>query len=248
MRDKQKRTEKGKEGKDHYEQLREFALREGASLFGVAETSAVKDKFHSLSSEALQGLDRAIAMAFHLSDRVMEDVVDGPTKLYFFHYQRVNVLLDELALKITNFIQEGGWQALPIPASQIVDWENQRAHVSHKHVAKQAGLGWIGRNNLLVTPLFGARVRLITVLTSMPLATNDPLPWGCEGCSACLSSCPSQSIKEKPDDFDHIGCYHQVKALVKAAGISQNICGLCVKACQARNAVSSYELRVSRKG
>jgi epoxyqueuosine reductase len=220
-----------KEEKDHYGQLREFALREGASLFGVAETSALKDKLYSLSPKTLQGLGRAVSMAFHLSDRVMEDVVDGPTKLYFFHYQRVNMLLDELALKITNLIQDRGWQALPIPASQIVDWEKQRAHLSHKHVAKQAGLGWIGRNNLLVTPQFGSGVRLITVLTNMPLQADEPLPWGCEDCRACISSCPSQSIKEKPEDFDHIGCYHQIKALVKAAGISQNICGLCVKAC-----------------
>jgi epoxyqueuosine reductase QueG len=227
-------TVEPKEEKRHYEKLKRFALKEGASLFGVAETSAVEDKFHSLSPKALQGLDRAIAMAFHLSDRVMEDVVDGPTKLYFFHYQRVNVLLDELALKITNFIQDRGWQALPIPASQIVDWEKQRAHLSHKHVAQQAGLGWIGRNNLLVTPQFGACVRLITVLTNMPLRADEPSPWGCEDCRACLSSCPSQCIKEKPEDFDHIGCYHQIKALVKAAGISQNICGLCVKACQGK--------------
>jgi len=223
-----------KEEKDHYEQLREFALREGASLFGVAETSALKDKLYSLSPKTLQGLGRAVSMAFHLSDRVMEDVVDGPTKLYFFHYQRVNVLLDELALKITNLIQDRGWQALPIPASQIVDWKKQRAHLSHKHAAKQAGLGWIGRNNLLVTPQFGSCVRLITVLTSMPLRADEPLPWGCEDCRACISSCPSQSIKEKPEDFDHIGCYHQIKALVKAAGISQNICGLCVKACRGK--------------
>jgi epoxyqueuosine reductase QueG len=223
-----------KEGKDHYEQLKEFALGQGASLFGVAETSALKEKFYSLSPRALQGLDWAIAMAFHLSDRVIEDLVDGPTKLYFFHYQRVNVLLDELALKITNFIQDRGWQALPIPASQIVDWEKQRAHLSHKHVAQQAGLGWIGRNNLLVSPQFGAYLRLVTVLTSIPLKVDEPLTWGCDDCRACVSSCPSRSIKEKPEDFDHIGCYHQSKALVKAAGISQNICGLCVKACQGK--------------
>ncbi|MBI5966237.1 MAG: epoxyqueuosine reductase [Deltaproteobacteria bacterium] len=222
---------KEKEQKDPYEQLKEFALQEGASLFGVAETSAVKDKFHSFSPETLQGLDRAIALAFHLSDRIMENLVDGPTKLYFFHYQRVNVLLDELGLKVTNFIQARGWQALPIPASQIIDWEKQRAHVSHKHVARQAGLGWIGRNNLLVRPDFGARLRLITVLTNMPLKVDKPLPWGCQDCRACLSSCPSQSIKERPEDFDHLGCYQQIKVLVKAAGISQNICGLCVKAC-----------------
>jgi len=220
---------------ENYEQLKKFVLQEGASLFGVAETSAVMDKFHSLSPGALQGMDRAIAMAFHLSNRLMEDVLDGPTKLYFFHYQRVNVLLDELALKITNFIQDRGWQALPIPASQIIDWEKQRAHVSHKHVALQAGLGWIGRNNLLVSPQFGACLRLVTVLTGMPLKVDKPLARSCDDCRTCLSSCPSHSIKERPEDFDHIGCYHQIKALVKAAGISQNICGLCVKACQEKS-------------
>jgi len=221
-----------KKEKEKYEQLKKFALQEGASLFGVAERSAVQERHCSLTPETLQGLDKAISIAFHLSDRVLEDIVDGPTKLYFFHYQRVNLLLDELGLKIMNFIQSRGWAALPIPASQIVDWENQHAHVSHKHVAVQAGLGWIGRNNLLVSSQFGSRQRLITVLTNMPLETDEPLPWGCGECRACLSSCPSQSIKEKPEDFDHIGCYHQIKALVKAAGLRQNICGLCVKACR----------------
>ena len=219
---------------ENYEQLKKFALQEGASLFGVAETSAVKDKFHLLSPKALQGLDRAISVAFHLSDRVLEDVVEGPTKLYFFHYQRVNMLLDELGLKINNFIQSRGWEALPIPASQLVDWERQLAHVSHKHVAVQAGIGWIGRNNLLITPQFGGRVRLVSVLTNMPLKADQPVPFGCGDCYTCLASCPSRSIKEKPEDFDHLGCYHQIKALVKAAGISQNICGLCVKACQGK--------------
>ncbi len=222
----------GKRGeREYYNQVGELVLSEGGSLYGVAETAAAEKWMHALSSKTLKELDRAISIGFHLSDQVLEDIVDGPTKLYFFHYQRVNVFLDELGLKITNFLQAEGWEALPIPASQIVDWEHQRAHVSHKHIAALAGLGWIGRNNLLVSPSFGSRQRLITVLTNMPLETGKPLPWGCGECRACLSSCPSQSIKEKPEHFDHIGCYHQIKALVKAAGISQNICGLCVKAC-----------------
>ena len=222
------------EGKENYDLVKSFARKEGASLFGVAETAAVKDRFHALSPKALRGLEKAVAVAFHLSDRVLEDVVAGPTKLYFFHYQRVNMLLDELGLKINNFIQSQGWEALPIPASQLVDWEKQLAHVSHKHAAMQAGIGWIGRNNLLITPQFGARVRLITVLTNMPLKEDPLAPFGCGDCYACLTSCPSQSIKGKPEDFDHIGCYHQIKTLVKAAGISQNICGLCVKACRGK--------------
>ena len=234
-----------REEKNHDDQLRKFVLAEGGSLYGVAKTAAAEKWIPSLSSKILKGLDRAISIGFHLSDRVLEDIEDGPTRLYFFHYQRVNMYLDELGLKITNFIQSVGWEALPIPASQIVDWEHQRAHASHKHIAVQAGLGWIGRNNLLVSPQFGSRQRLITVLTNMSLETDEPLPWGCGECRACLSSCPSQAIREKPEDFDHLGCYHQIKALVKAAGISQNICGLCVKACRGKKTVSGSELRVS---
>jgi epoxyqueuosine reductase len=222
------------EEKANYDQLKESILREGASLFGVAEVGDLSPQHCSFAPKTREGLERAISVAFHLSDRVLEDVTDGPTKLYFFHYQRANMFLDEMGLRIMNYIQDRGWDALPIPASQIIDWEKQRAHVSHKHAALKAGLGWIGRNNLLVTPQFGSRQRLITVLTNMPLAADEPLPWGCGTCRACISSCPSGSIQERPEDFDHVGCYQMMKVLVKKAGISQNICGLCVKACRGK--------------
>jgi len=236
------------EKNEYYNELREFALWEGGSLFGVADVADLPQRHYSLSTNTKEGLDRAVSIAFRLSDRALEDIVDGPTKLYFFHYQRVNVLLDELGLKITNFIQSRGWDALPIPASQIIDWEKQLAHLSHKHVAVKAGLGWIGRNNLLVSPRFGSRQRLITVLTDMPLKVDKPLSWNCGDCRACISFCPSDSIKERPEDFDHIGCYQQIKTMVKAAGISQNICGLCVKACRGKKTVGGHEERVLSKG
>jgi epoxyqueuosine reductase QueG len=230
-----------KEENSNYTEIKQFAVREGASLFGVAGLSGLPEQHCSLTPKTLEGLHRAVSVAFHLSDRILEDVVEGPTRLYFFHYQRANVLLDELGLKITEAIQSRGWDALPIPASQITDWEKQRAHVSHKHVAVKAGLGWIGRNNLLVTPQFGSRQRLITVLTDMPLEADEPLPAGCGDCRACIACCPSGSIKEKPEDFDHVGCYQMIKALVKKAGISHNICGLCVKACRGKTGTRHEE-------
>lgn len=217
---------------NYYAQLQEFVFQQGASSFGVARTSSIPARYVSLEPLTTQGLPRTISLALHLSDRIIEDLVSGPSKLYFFHYQRVNVFLDELSLKLTSFIQNLGWDALPIPASQIIDWEDQRGHISHKHAAEQAGLGWIGRNNLLITPRFGSRTRLVTILTNMPLKVDAPIGFGCKDCLACLPSCPAGAIKEHPEGFDHLGCYHQIKALVKAAGISQNVCGLCIKPCK----------------
>ena len=155
--------------KDYYDELKEHALVQGASIFGVADMTGLPERQCSLPQKTLRGLDKAVSVALHLSDRILQDITDGPTKLYFFHYQRVNMLLDQMGLRIMNFIQDRGWDALPIPASQIIDWEKQWAHVSHKHIAARAGIGWIGRNNLLVSSQYGSRQRLITILTNFAM-------------------------------------------------------------------------------
>ncbi len=218
----------------HYTQLRELAAREGAPHFGVADVAPLRDSFNEMAPEAIDGLDRAVCVGYHLSDRVLEDVKDRPTHLYYFHYRRVNLLLDDLTLKLTASIQGEGYEALPIPASQVIDWDNQTAHVSHKHVAVEAGLGWIGRNNLLVTPDHGSRVRLGTVLTDMPLPTDSPLEEDCGECRACIDDCPADAIKEDPADFEHIACYEKIREMIKEVNIGQNVCGICIRACRGK--------------
>jgi len=212
--------------------IREIALSMGAVHFGVAAMEGLRDRLIGLTPAAVNGLDRAVSMAFRLSSRVMEDVVDGPTRLYFMHYGRVNQLLDEVALRVSAAIQAKGHDALPIPASQIIDWEAQRAHLSHKHVALAAGIGWIGRNNLLISPLYGSRIRLVTVLTDMPLAAGRPLERDCGECRGCLDVCPAGAIRERQEDFDHVACYKQLDTFRRQRNIGQHICGICVKACR----------------
>ena len=72
-------------------------------------------------------------------------------------------------------------------------------HVTlHTPLAMLAGLGDIGRNGLLITPKFGPRVRLATILTDLPLVPDSPIEFGvtefCEACGKCAEMCPSQSI------------------------------------------------------
>jgi len=215
----------------NYESLKRLSLDLGASLFGVARVESLREKVFSLSPQGIDSLPYAISLAVRLSDRILEDIQDGPTPLYFFHYQRVNILLDEMALRITTHIQNQGFNALPIPASQVIDWERQLGHLSHKHVAKEAGLGWIGRHNLLVNPTFGARIRLVSILTDIPLKQDKPIGRDCGTCSACIPVCPVAAIVEEPLDFDHIGCYEWIKAFCRKHNIRHHICGLCIKAC-----------------
>ncbi len=212
--------------------LRLLSQQWGASLFGVARLEEIPRDQILLPARILDQLPLALSIGFHLSDAVIEDIENQPTPLYFHHYQRVNILLDTIGLRITSAIQEMGYQALPVPASQIVDWKNQKGHLSHKRVARLAGLGWIGRNNLLVNNRFGSRIRLVTILTNLPLEIDLPTTKDCGTCRACLSVCPAGAISERVEDFDHLRCYEKLRTFSKTLHFSHHICGVCVRACQ----------------
>ena len=111
------------------------------SLFGVADLRSFKKEEILLPPSLMDQLSYGISVGFHLSDAILEEIENQPTPLYFHHYQRVNILLDTIGLIVTSAIQDLGYQAMPIPASQIVDWKTQKGHLSHKHVASGCGIG-----------------------------------------------------------------------------------------------------------
>jgi epoxyqueuosine reductase len=213
------------------ESLEKAAHELGFSLFGVADITEIRREFHLDLDLAIQ-FNRGIALAKRLLDPIIEDIKDKPTPLYFHHYRQLNFFLDRAAFLLSSHIQEQGYKALPIPASQIIDWERHLGHVSHKSVGQAAGLGWIGRNNLLVNSDLGSRFRLVTILTDMPLEPDQPLKRDCGECKACLPTCPAQAIKEYRDDFDHLACYDKLREFRRQGLVGQHICGVCVKACK----------------
>lgn len=217
---------------DNVEKIRALSQRWGGSLFGVADLHSFKKEEILLTPSLIDQLSYGISVGFHLSDAILEEIENQPTPLYFHHYQRVNILLDTIGLIVTSTIQNLGYQAVPIPTSQIVDWKTQKGHLSHKHLAWAAGLGWMGRNNLLVNEQFGSRIRLVTILTDLPLAINSPSIKDCGSCLDCLSLCPAEAIKVRQEEFDHLRCYEQLRTFAKTLHFSHNICGVCVKACR----------------
>ena len=217
--------------KENCLQIRKYCRDLGFTLFGVADITHVRKEFLLAESLRLR-FDRAISLGKRVLDSVLEDIEDRPTALYLHHYRQLNFFLDRGALLLADHIQDLGYDALPIPASQIIDWENQRAHISHKKVALFAGLGWLGRNNLLVNSELGSRFRLVTVLTNLALDADRPTDSSCGACRACISPCPAQAIHETREDFDHRACYEKLDEFRKSHVVSQHICGVCVKACR----------------
>jgi len=217
--------------KENRESLKKFTSALGVSLFGVADITEARNEF-SLEEKLRNSFVWAISLGQRLIRSVLEDIVDKPTPLYFHLYRQVNFFLDRAVLLLSSHIQDSGYNALPIPASQIINWERQQGHLSHKKIGRLAGLGWIGRNNLLVNPKLGSQFRLVTVLTDMPLLPDKPLDSDCGECMLCLSSCPAAAIKERKEDFNHQACFEKLKEFRRSGIVSQFICGVCVKACR----------------
>jgi len=210
--------------------LEALAKAQGMAVFGVADMGPLQSTFHSSVLVSAQRLNYGISLGFRLSDPIIDGIDDRPTLLYKHHYKVANYILDRAAAALATHITLHEYRALPIPASQVVDWKQNLGHLSHKAVAVRAGLGWIGKSALFIHPSHRARLRLATVLTDMPLEPGSPLDGpGCGPCDVCIAACPAGALSEQGYDRDR--CAAKLGEFAKLPGIGQHICGACVRAC-----------------
>lgn len=107
-----------------------------------------------------------------------------------------------------------------------------------KDLAYSAGLGFYGRNTLMINPRLGSYFFIGYVLTDLPLEPDSPLGRSCLGCGRCAAACPGGALK---DGFDISRCASAVNQkkgglseeeteLVRRAGYAFG-CDICQKVC-----------------
>ncbi len=183
--------------------------------------------------EISERFPRAIVFGYPLSTNVLNTIKDRPSLIYKQHYKTVNWLLDQSAYHLVQFIEEMGSRAIAIPASQTVDWQRQKGHISHKILAVECGLGYIGRSGLVINPEYGARVRYISILTDLEFDPDKKIIGGCGPCKKCINACPAQAISMEGLDLNK--CLLKLRDYAKMPGIGQYICGVCVRVCDGRD-------------
>jgi ferredoxin len=174
-------------------------LKDLARYFGALDVGITRlEPYHVYShigrgtgtyGEAVQ-IEHTFALAFTV-EMDYEMVATGPKAPVILESARQYVEAARVAIQLANLLREMGYSA--------------RAHIDGNYrviaplVARDAGLGEIGRMGLLMTPRQGPRVRLGVVTTDAALIADERKPDPtvidfCRLCKKCAQNCPSHSI------------------------------------------------------
>jgi epoxyqueuosine reductase len=226
------------------QRLHEAAQTWGADFFGVADLSPARDAILAQGGPVLATYPWGISVGIVLMHAIVDQLPQRADRAVAIGYRQhsydvINQRLDLLTSNLSSLLQREGHRALPVPAARRVDDERLCAAFSHKLTAHLAGLGWIGKSCLLVTPQVGPRVRWSTVLTDAPLAaTGGPAEERCGACQKCVEICPAQAFTGQPfrahepreSRFDAGRC-DRYFAGMKAVDPETAVCGLCLYVC-----------------
>lgn len=217
--------------------LDKFIQESGATLFGYADISM-------LPEDARKGLPRGISIGVALAPEIVGRIPSGPHLEYVEAYDNLNARLDEICLKVCDYLVQRGYQAVPqtttYVSAQRKNNEKGYAAIPHKTVAALSGLGWITKSSLLVTKSYGSAVRITSLLTDAPMATK-PVTYAClcGDCRICVDACPGHAIKnmtwnvhaDRDELIDYSACRDTVHSRGMELEQDHATCGICLAVC-----------------
>jgi ferredoxin len=165
-----------------------------------------------LSDKENKNYPIAILFGINLSSNYLQTVMNTPDYVQRMvqnnrdfskdEFYLTELKTGELADKISQWLIDIGYKAYSHSDQNQIetgffDGIYEGTPLPHKTIARIAGIGWIGKNNLLVTPEFGCAICLGVVLTNAPVKTISPksVQSTCDNCSLCVKVCESKTLK-----------------------------------------------------
>ena len=154
-------------------------LAEGASLRERVDTSAI-----------LEGARSVVCVAQRYQRAAADEATDPPFSQLVARYARGrdyhNGTRKKLR-KLAAYLRSLGTPDAPVHARPMVD----DVPVLERAWAARAGLGFVGKNGMLIVPGEGSFVLLGEVVTTLALTPDAPIPERCGSCTRCLDACPT---------------------------------------------------------
>ena len=185
---------------DRERMIRQFGYELGADAVGFA---AIED-YQSPQSPDPKTILPSVKSLVVLGYREINGAVESENTRVSFAARMGNM---ELALKnnylMARYIEDYfEARAAPVPASYPLDMGPEVkgfvGDVSLRHAAVAAGLGVLGRHNLVIHPRFGSRIIFTAILTELSLLSDPPVQEElCIQCDLCVEACPARALDEE---------------------------------------------------
>ncbi len=147
--------------------------------------------------------------------------------VYARAYGELNRVLDIISSRI---VDRFGGVAIPATVGGLTKVGNVREYdemtVSHRVVAENAGLGWRGKNELIINQEYGCALRFASIVASVPLPHGEKVPSACGECTACVEVCSFLRNKRRLVDYRE-----NCRRFINALGLEEQVCGKCILAC-----------------
>jgi len=172
------------------------AIDLGASIAGIADIAELRSapSYKAIKRDQWP-VDAKSVLAFALEHKKTEAELD------WWDNKKGGTPGNRRLIQTAESLKEYLLKELNIP-SQPLPYDPEKGGIFLKDAAVLAGLGIIGKNNILITPQFGPRVRLRAMFLDRELRPTGPVDYSpCEGCDMpCRRVCPRKA-------FDQEGAY-----------------------------------------
>lgn len=214
--------------------IKNYLLNLGAAEVGFGDVS------QGLSKE-MKHLPIAISLAVPLPF-VKRCGYTNELLNYNCHWEE-QLTLEKLQRCLVKFLRTYGYRCLAIPPDTYKDKGKfifrLYLQFSHKMAVTSAGLGWVGKNGLVIHEKYGPSLIWATVLTNAPLETTGMLYTAgkCGKCRRCVDACPVGAIPDREwrleeglvPHIDVEACQKQLERNLLNYG--KAVCGICIAVC-----------------
>lgn len=151
--------------------------------------------------------------------------------IYAREYHELNRILNRTARTLADYVNGtpvlATLEGIASNISRVEDYYSLT--VSQRVGAELSGIGWRGKNELIVTEEKGCALRLASVICPDALPVGRPLENLCGSCTACLKVCPFLRKKDVLKNYRE-----QCRRFIVTLELEGDVCGKCVKACYER--------------
>lgn len=167
------------------------------------------------SERILLGARSVICVARSYARSRGDEASDPPIAQTIARYARgkdYHAFLRRKVRRLAAFVRTFGTAEAPVRARPLCDEEP----ILERAWAARAGLGFVGKNGMLIIPGIGSMVLLGEVVTTLDLSPDPPMTERCGSCSRCLDACPTQAFV-RPFVLDPRACISYMTIEQKSA-------------------------------